>query len=50
MGLPEPAGAAARPLLQQPERLRARLRQVPPEPGCYLMRDADDRILYIGKA
>ncbi len=50
LSLPEPAGAASRPLLQQPERLKARLRQVPPEPGCYLMRDADDRILYIGKA
>jgi excinuclease ABC subunit C len=39
-----------RPLLQQPDRLKARLREVPSEPGCYLMRDADDRILYIGKA
>ncbi len=37
-------------LLQQPERLKARLREVPSEPGCYLLRDADDRILYIGKA
>jgi hypothetical protein len=48
--LPEPAGATQRPLIQQPERLRARLKAVPAEPGCYLMRDADDRILYIGKA
>lgn len=46
----DPAGAAARPLLLQPERLRQRLKDVPAEPGCYLMRDADDRILYIGKA
>ena len=38
------------PLLQQPERLRTRLREVPTEPGCYLMRDGEDRILYIGKA
>ena len=38
------------PLLQQPDRLRARLKEVPSEPGCYLMRDGDDRILYIGKA
>ena len=37
-------------LLQQPERLKARLKEVPSEPGCYLMRDQDDRILYIGKA
>ncbi len=40
----------ALPLLQQPERLKGRLREVPAEPGCYLMRDAEDRILYIGKA
>ena len=38
------------PLLQQPERLQQRLAALPKEPGCYLMRDADDRILYIGKA
>ncbi len=42
--------ASAIPLLLQPERLRSRLRDLPAEPGCYLMRDADDRILYIGKA
>jgi excinuclease ABC subunit C len=41
---------AAGPLLQSPERLKRRLREVPAEPGCYLMRDAEDRILYIGKA
>ncbi|MEB3201520.1 MAG: excinuclease ABC subunit UvrC [Synechococcus sp.] len=40
----------ALPLLQQPERLKGRLMEVPAEPGCYLMRDAEDRILYIGKA
>ncbi|TVS06333.1 MAG: excinuclease ABC subunit UvrC [Cyanobium sp. PLM2.Bin73] len=38
------------PLIQQPERLRTRLAEVPSEPGCYLMRDGEDRILYIGKA
>ena len=38
------------PLLQQPERLKVRLKEVPSEPGCYLLRDASDRILYIGKA
>ena len=36
--------------MQQPDRLKARLREVPSEPGCYLLRDASDRILYIGKA
>ena len=38
------------PLLQQTDRLKARLREIPAEPGCYLMRDSEDRILYIGKA
>jgi excinuclease ABC subunit C len=38
------------PLLQRPQRLQQRLREIPAEPGCYLMRDAEDRILYIGKA
>jgi excinuclease ABC subunit C len=33
-----------------PERLKARLKELPAEPGCYMMRDGDDRILYIGKA
>jgi excinuclease ABC subunit C len=41
---------SATPLLQQAERLKARLKEVPSEPGCYLMRDGEDRILYIGKA
>ncbi len=49
------SGAARRetetgPLLRQPERLRQRLRALPAEPGCYLLRDGEDRILYIGKA
>ncbi|MEB3317576.1 MAG: excinuclease ABC subunit UvrC [Cyanobacteriota bacterium] len=38
------------PLLQRPEQLAQRLREIPSEPGCYLMRDGEDRILYIGKA
>ncbi|MFM1798621.1 MAG: UvrABC system protein [Cyanobacteriota bacterium] len=38
------------PLLQRPEQLVQRLRDIPTEPGCYLMRDGEDRILYIGKA
>jgi excinuclease ABC subunit C len=36
--------------VQHPDRLKARLKELPAEPGCYLMRDGDDRILYIGKA
>ena len=42
--------AMAGGLLQNPDELEARLREVPLEPGCYLMRDQDCRILYIGKA
>ncbi|MFL2489515.1 MAG: excinuclease ABC subunit UvrC [Parasynechococcus sp.] len=38
------------PLLTQPERLERRLKDIPAEPGCYLMRDGDDRILYVGKS
>ena len=38
------------PLLQDPARLKARLKELPAEPGCYLLRDGEDRILYIGKA
>ncbi|NDC34796.1 MAG: excinuclease ABC subunit UvrC [Synechococcaceae bacterium WB9_2_112] len=29
---------------------KARLAEIPSEPGCYLMRDGEDRVLYIGKA
>jgi len=38
------------PLLLEPARLKARLAEIPSEPGCYLMRDGEDRVLYIGKA
>ena len=38
------------PLLKNPERLENRLKEIPPEPGVYLMRDATDRIVYIGKS
>jgi excinuclease ABC subunit C len=44
------AASAALALVQQPQRLKARLKEVPAEPGCYLLRDGEDRILYIGKA
>jgi excinuclease ABC subunit C len=33
-----------------PELLRAKLRNLPDKPGCYLMRDARGRIIYVGKA
>ncbi len=48
MGLP--GAGTVRPLHHHPERLELRLRELPAEPGCYLMRDGDDRILYIGKS
>ena len=38
------------PLLTQPDRLERRLKEIPSEPGCYLMRDREDRILYVGKS
>lgn len=38
------------PLLKDPERLENRLKEIPLEPGVYLMRDASDQILYIGKS
>ncbi|MDJ0620325.1 MAG: excinuclease ABC subunit UvrC [Calothrix sp. MO_192.B10] len=38
------------PLLKQPQLLESRLREIPPEPGVYLMRDGSDRIIYIGKS
>jgi excinuclease ABC subunit C len=41
---------SASPLLLEPARLKARLAELPSEPGCYLMRDGEDRVLYIGKA
>ena len=36
------------PLVKEPERLESRLKEIPPEPGVYFMRDASDRIIYIG--
>ncbi len=37
-------------LLKDPDRLENRLKEIPPEPGVYFMRDAIDNILYIGKS
>jgi excinuclease ABC subunit C len=36
--------------LKDPDRLKARLKEIPQEPGVYFMRDASDHILYIGKS
>ena len=38
------------PLLKQPEVLESRLKEIPPEPGVYFMRDENEEILYIGKS
>lgn len=38
------------PLYKNPERLEARLKEIPTEPGVYFMRDGSDRIIYIGKS
>jgi excinuclease ABC subunit C len=38
------------PLLKNPDRLEARLKEIPAEPGIYFMRDGEDHILYIGKS
>lgn len=38
------------PLIKDPERKSRLLKQIPNEPGVYLMRDAAENILYIGKA
>jgi excinuclease ABC subunit C len=38
------------PLIDDPDRLEERLKEVPPEPGVYYFRDATDQILYIGKS
>jgi len=46
LGLP----AGKEPLIEDSQRLETLLRNLPVEPGCYLMRDRDDRILYIGKS
>jgi excinuclease ABC subunit C len=46
----QPASTQLLPLLQDPDRLAARLKEVPQEPGVYYMRDSTDQILYIGKS
>ncbi|NJK62086.1 MAG: excinuclease ABC subunit UvrC [Synechococcaceae cyanobacterium SM2_3_1] len=40
----------ATPLLYDREVLESRLRELPPDPGVYLMKDQADQILYVGKS
>ncbi|MBD1912683.1 MULTISPECIES: excinuclease ABC subunit UvrC [unclassified Leptolyngbya] len=44
------SSSKAVPLLKDPDRLSARLKEIPQEPGVYMMRDGSDNILYIGKS
>jgi excinuclease ABC subunit C len=48
----EPALQQFQPLslVQDPEKLQHRLKEIPQEPGVYYMRDREDQILYIGKS
>lgn len=41
---------APTPLIKDSERLEVRLKEIPPEPGVYFMKDAREQILYIGKS
>lgn len=36
--------------MKLPERVRDKLKALPDKPGCYLMRDRNGRIIYVGKA
>ena len=48
--LPDVPVTKTLPLVKDPERLKLRLKEIPPEPGVYFMRDSGDRIMYIGKS
>ena len=37
-------------MLDVPDKVRARLDELPDRPGCYIMRDRQGRIIYVGKA
>lgn len=45
-----PTFSAPNTLLQDPEKLEDRLKEIPQEPGVYFMKDETDQILYIGKS
>ena len=35
---------------QTPESVREKLHNLPDKPGCYLMRDGEGKVIYVGKA
>lgn len=37
-------------MIEVNEKIRSTLATLPKKPGCYLMKDADDKIIYVGKA
>ena len=37
-------------MIEVNESIRNTLATLPKKPGCYLMKDADDKIIYVGKA
>ncbi len=45
-----PTFSAPQALLQAPDKLENRLKEIPQEPGVYFMKDETDQILYIGKS
>ncbi|MBE9077726.1 excinuclease ABC subunit UvrC [Romeria aff. gracilis LEGE 07310] len=45
-----PTLSSPTPLLQDPDRLAERLKEIPQEPGVYFMKDGSEQILYIGKS
>jgi len=38
------------PLIKDKSRLSDFLKDIPNDPGCYLMKDREDRLLYVGKS
>ena len=38
------------PLIRDKPRLSEFLKDIPNDPGCYLMKDSEDRLLYVGKS
>ena len=50
MGVPRIQKLDEKPYTVPSENLRAKLATLPAKPGVYLMRDSEDRVIYVGKA